>query len=152
MAGLLVVLGLVGVVAVFIPGLALQVVAVLAWAAVERSGWAWLTAGAVAAVAVAATVLKYSHPGRRLRAADIPGWLLLLAATAAVVGFFVIPVVGAPLAFVSSIYLFERRRKGRTAAWPSTKVALRAVATSMGIELAGALVIVVVFFAAALAL
>lgn len=135
-----------------IPGLALQVIAVVAWAIVERSGWAFLAAGLVVAVAVAATTLKYLRPGRRLRAADIPGWLLLVATMAAVVGFFVVPVVGAPLGFVSSIYVFERGRKGRDAAWPSTKVAIRAVATSVGIELAGAFVIVVIFFAAALAL
>ncbi len=67
-------------------------------------------------------------------------------------GFFVVPVIGAPLGFVLSIYVFERRRKGREAAWPSTKQALRAIATSIGIELAGAFVITIVFFVAALSL
>ena len=110
----------------------------------------WATLSAVLLVAVAATVLKYLHPGRRLRAAGIPHWLLLVAATAAVAGFFVIPVIGAPLAFVVSIYLFERRRRGKQAAWPSTKSALGAIATSIGIELAGAFTIAVIFFTGAL--
>ena len=152
LAGLVIVIGLVGVVAVFVPGLALQVVAVTLWAFVESSSWAWAVLMVVVGIAVSATVLKYLNPGRRLRAAGIPGWLLLTAAAAAFLGFFVVPVVGAPIGFVLSIYVFERRRKGKTAAWPSTKQALRAIAASIGIELAGAFLIAVVFFAAALAL
>lgn len=134
-----------------VPGLALQVLAVVLWALVESTAIAWVTAAVVVAVAVAATVLKYLHPGRRLKAAGIPRWLILVAATAAVVGFFAIPVVGAPLAFVGSIYLFERRRRGKTAAWPSTKTALGAIAASIGIEIAGASIIAVIFFASAIA-
>lgn len=145
-------IGLVGVVAVFVPGLALQVGAVLLWAFVESSAWSWVVLAVVIAVAVAASVLKYLRPGKRLRAAGIPGWLLLTAAALAAVGFFVVPVIGAPLGFVLSIYLFERRRRGREAAWPSTRQALRAIATSIGIELAGAFVITIVFFVAALSL
>ena len=135
-----------------VPGLALQVLAVVIWAVVESSVAGWATLAIVLLVAIAATVLKYLHPGRRLKAAGIPQWLLLVAATAAVVGFFAIPVVGAPLAFVLSIYLFERRRKGKAAAWPSTKAALGAIATSIGIELAGAFIIAVIFFASAIVL
>lgn len=145
-------LGMVGVVAILVPGLALQVAAVAVWAYVEGDVAAWLTAGVVAAVALAATILKYLHPGRRLKAAGIPGWLLLAAATVAAIGFFAVPVIGAPLGFVATIYVFERRRKGQAAAWPSTRAALRAIATSIGIELAGAFVITAIFFAAALAL
>lgn len=122
------------------------------WAVVESSVGGWATLAVVLLVAIAATVLKYLHPGRRLKAAGIPHWLLLVAATAAAIGFFAIPVVGAPLAFVVSIYLFERRRRGKAAAWPSTCAALGAIATSIGIELAGAFVITVVFFASAIAL
>lgn len=122
------------------------------WAAVESSSWGWVVFGLVLAIGVATTVFKYSHPGKRLRAAGIPGWLLAAAATSAAVGFFVVPVVGAPLGFVASIYLFERRRKGKNAAWPSTKQALRAIVTSIGIEFTGALLIMAVFFVAVLAL
>lgn len=148
----MVLVGLVGVVAVFVPGLALQVLAILLWAVAEPSPWSWAVFAVVLAIGVGASVLKYLHPGRRLRAAGIPAWLLLVAATSAAVGFFVIPVIGAPLGFVLSIYLFERRRRGKEAAWPSTRQALLAIATSIGIELAGAFVIAVVFFAAALGL
>lgn len=138
--------------AVFVPGLALQVVAVLFWAIVESNAWSWAVLAVVLAVAATATVLKYLHPGKRLRAAGIPARLMLAAGIMAAVGFFVIPVIGAPLGFVLSIYVIERRRKGKEAAWPSTRQALRAIATSIGIELAGAFIITVVFFVAALGL
>ena len=64
----------------------------------------------------------------------------------AVVGFFVVPVVGALLGFVLGIYLVEltRHRDSRTA-WASTRLALRAVALSIGIELGAGFAIVLVW-------
>lgn len=150
LAGLAVLAGLVGIVAVFLPGIALQVVAVAVWAFEESTGLAWVVLVVVVGLAVGATVLKYLFPGRRLREAGVPGRVLLVAVLVAIVGLFVIPVVGAPIGFVLAIYAFERARKGRARAWPSTRTALRAVATSMGIELAGGFLIAVAFFAGAL--
>ena len=150
LAGLVVLAGLVGIVVVVLPGIALQVVAVAFWAWEESTLIGWVAVGLVAALAVAASLLKYLSPGRRLRAAGIPGWLLLAAVLVGIVGLFVIPVVGAPIGFVATIYSFERARKGKALAWPSTKSAMRAVLTSIGIELAGGFLIAVVFFAAAL--
>lgn len=134
---------------VILPGIALQVAAVFVWALVESSLPGWVVLGLTLAIALAASVLKYLHPGRRLKEAGIPNWLMLGAVTAAVIGFFAIPIVGAPLAFVLTIYVFERQRRGRAVAWPSTKAALRAILTSTGIELAGAFVILAVFLTGA---
>lgn len=139
-----------GVVFVVLPGIALQVIAVGVWALEESSVFAWSVFGLVVGLAIAATVFKYLYPGRRLKKAGVPGWLLLTAVVVAIVGLFVIPVVGAPLGFVSTIYLFERSRKGKILAWPSTKAAMRAVVTSVGIELTGGFLITVVFFSGAL--
>lgn len=97
-------------------------------------------------LAVTASVFKYLYPGRRLREAGVPGWLVLVAVLVAIVGLFVVPIVGAPIGFVLTVYLFERRRHGRARAWPSTNSALRAVVQSAGIELAGGFLITVVFF------
>ena len=150
LAGLAVLAGLVGIVVVFLPGLVLQVAAVAIWAFEESTFVGWVVLGTVVGLAVTASVLKYVFPGRRLREAGIPGWVLLVAVMVAVVGLFAIPVVGAPIGFVVAIYVFERARKGRERAWPSTKTALRAVLTSIGIELAGGFLIAAVFFAGAL--
>ena len=107
-------------------------------------GWAVLVL--TVALAIAASVVKYVFPGKRLKEAQVPGWLVLVAVVVAIVGLFVIPVVGAPIGFVLTIYLFERARHGSERAWPSTKSALRAVVQSIGIELSGGFLIAVVFF------
>lgn len=150
LAGLAVLAGLVGIVLVFLPGLALQVIAVAVWAFEESTTAGWVALGLVVALAVAASILKYLFPGRRLKEAGVPGWVLLMAVLVAIVGLFAIPVVGAPIGFVVTVYGFERARKGKDRAWPSTKSALKAVFTSIGIELAGGFLIAVVFFAGAL--
>lgn len=150
LAGLAVIAGLVGIVVVLLPGITLQVIAVAVWAFEESTIVGWTVLAVVVGLAVTATVLKYLFPGRRLKEAGVPGWVLLAAVTVAVVGLFVVPVVGGPLGFVLTIYVFERKRKGQAMAWPSTKRALRAVLTSIGIELAGGFAIAAVFFAGAL--
>lgn len=142
--------GLIGIVVVFLPGLALQSAAVALWALEESTVTGWVVLGLVVALAVAASVIKYLFPGRRLREAGIPGWVLLMAVIVAIVGLFAIPVIGAPLGFVATVYGFERMRRGKERAWPSTKGALKAVFTSIGIELAGGFLIAVVFFGGAL--
>lgn len=147
LAGIGVLLGLVGVVVAVVPGLVLQVIAVTIWSFEKGSALGWIVLGLVLAIAAIATVLKYAFPHRRLREEGVPGWVLFVAVVASIIGFFVIPVIGAPIAFILTVYLFERVRRGPTQAWPSTKTALRAVLTSMGIELAGGFAITIVFFA-----
>ena len=149
-AGLFVLAGLVGVLVVVVPGIPLQVLAVALWAFEESSTLGWVVLAVVAALGLTAMVAKFVFPGRRLRESGVPGWVLALAATAAGIGFFVVPVVGAPLGFVAAIYLFERARVGKPRAWPSTKEAMRAVLASTGIELAGGVLILGVFVAGAL--
>ncbi len=63
-----------------------------------------------------------------------------------VIGFFVIPVLGLPIGFVLGIYLAElANRRDQRMAWTSTKHALKGVALSVGVELAGALLATVVW-------
>lgn len=150
LAGAVVLIGLVGIVLVFIPGIALQAIAVSVWAFEESSGVGWAVLVLVLGVAVAVTVLKFLYPRKRLIEAGVPSWVLFAAVLAAIVGLFVIPLAGAPIAFVGAIYMFERARVGRSQAWPSTKVALRALLTSTGIELVGGFLIAGTFFAGAL--
>jgi uncharacterized protein YqgC (DUF456 family) len=150
LAGLAVLVGLVGIVVPILPGLALQVVAVALWAFEESNFTGWVVLGLAVGLAAAATVFKYLFPGRRLKATGVPGWVLLAAVLVGVIGLFALPVIGAPIGFVLTIYFFERARKGKALAWPSTKGALRAVLTSIGIELVGGFSIAVLFFVGAL--
>ncbi len=149
LAGIAVVIGLIGIVLVFLPGLLLQVAAVTLWALEDSSVVGWIVLGMTVALAVGATILKYMFPQRRLKQEGVPGWILLVAVVVAILGFFLVPVVGAPLGFILAIYVFERVRRGPTRAWPSTKTALKAVVTSTGIELSGGFLILLVFLVGA---
>lgn len=141
LVGLVILAGLVGVVLPVLPGAILVLGAILVWAYDVGSATSW-TVFVVAALVITVTqVAKYVVPGRRLADGAIPRSTLLLGALAGIVGFFVIPVVGLLVGFVLGVYVAEYRRLGsHSAAWPSTKLAVRAVGLSLAIELFGALV------------
>jgi uncharacterized protein YqgC (DUF456 family) len=135
--GLLVVVGLFGIVVPVLPGSVLVALGIGIWAGENGSGLAWATFAVAVACLLVGAVVKYAVPGRRLKAA-VPTSTLLVGGLAAVVGFFVIPVVGVLVGFPIGIYLAERLRVGADGAWPSTRAALRAVGVSILIELAAA--------------
>lgn len=139
--GILILVGLAGIVLPVIPGLILAIGAVVLWAGLTGGAAAWSVAIGAIVLGFASQIVKYLVPGRRLRDAGIPRTTLYVAAALAFAGFFVIPVIGAPIGFVLGIYLAERQRLGTTLAMPSTRSALRAVGLSIGIEfLAGLLI------------
>lgn len=137
--GIVILVGLVGVVVPVLPGSILILGAVLVWASVDGSNTAWVVFALAAVLLVAGAVVKYTIPGRRLKAVGVPNRSLMLGGLLAIVGFFVIPIVGLVVGFVIGVYLAERHRVGRSLAWPSTKSALKAVGASILIELAAAL-------------
>lgn len=138
----LILIGMVGIVIPVIPGLLLCLAAVFLWALDAQSTLGWSVIAVCALLYLAGVALQYAVPGRRLREAGVRRSTLVIAVLLAAVGFFVIPVVGAPIGFVLGIYLVELgHSQDRTAAWASTKSALKAVFLSMGIELLAALAI-----------
>lgn len=139
---LLIVVGLLGIVVPVLPGLLLVLAGVLLWAFLTGTGLAWGLFAACVLVAAAGWTLQYLVPGRRMKERGVPTSTLFLAVVAAVVGFFVIPVVGALLFFVGAIFLVESARThDRGIARTRTRHAVVAVAQSVGIELLAALVI-----------
>jgi uncharacterized protein len=148
LAGLLVVVGLVGVVVPVIPGLVLVLAGIGVWAVPRNDAVGWTVLGIAAAVLVLGTVAKYLLPGARMRAAGVPGRTLLAGGVLGIVGFFVVPVVGLVLGFVLGIYLAELARLGRGRAWASTRTALGAVGLSILIELAAGLLATAVWVGA----
>lgn len=143
--------GLMGIVVVVVPGLLIVAGSVLIWALIEGGATGIAVGVLAAAVAVVTAVLKYQRPGRRLVDSGVPTGHLIMAAIAGVVGLFVVPVVGAPLFFVGAIYVLALARLGRDRAWPATKSAMRAVIHSVGIELAGAGLIALIWLVGVLA-
>ena len=136
--GLLIAVGVVGVLVPVLPGTALVAVAVLVWAIQGDTTGSWVFGLAALGLLVLGTIVKYAVPGRRLKQSGIPARTQVVGALVGIIGFFVIPVVGVLVGFVLGIYLAERARLGASAAWPSTKQAMRAVGLSLLIELAAA--------------
>ena len=148
LVGVVILVGLAGIVLPILPGLALIVGAVLIWALVEATAFAWVVFAICFALGAAATVIKYLIPGRRLKESGVALSTMLMALVGAVIGFFVIPVVGAPIGFMAGIYLVQWHRMGRGEAWPATLRTAGAIALSIGIELAGGLLILGVWLVA----
>lgn len=145
--GLVMLVGLFGVLVPVLPGLALVWLAGLAWAWLDGGGVArWTVFGLMSAILLAATIAKYVLPARSARTSGAPRSTILLGAAGAVVGFFVIPVVGLVVGGVGAIYLAELSRLGdRDGAWRSTRAVLRAVGIGVLIELTAAVLAILVW-------
>ena len=140
LVALAIALGLIGIVVPLLPGILLVYGAILVWAVVEHNVTAWVTLAVVTVLIGATTLIKYMWPARRMRAADVGTGTLLIGGVLGIVGFFVIPVLGLVIGFVLGVYLAElSNRRDQRLAWASTKNALKGVALSVGVELAGAL-------------
>jgi uncharacterized protein len=132
--------GIIGIVVPLLPGTLLVFAAIAVWAIVENNVTGWVTLGVVTALLGASLFIKYTWPVKRMRAADVRTLSLVAGGVLGVIGFFVIPVIGLVIGFVLGVYLAELATRGdQRLAWLSTKHAVKGVALSMGVELAGAL-------------
>ncbi|MCR8578304.1 DUF456 domain-containing protein [Streptomyces sp. Isolate_219] len=142
-AGLVMLLGLLGVLVPGIPGPLIVWAGVMWWTLSEKSALAWVVLMAATALLLLNQVLKWLLPARNLRAVGTPYRALFLAGVAGIVGFFVIPVIGGLLGSVGGLYLLERIRLGSHGdAWASTRTALRAIGLSVLVELFACLLVV----------
>ncbi len=134
--GALLVVAMLGVVVPLLPGTALAWAAILVWAIVQRSTVGWLVLLVASGTAAVGFVIKYLVPSRRMSGQGVPNTTTLVGGVLGVVGFFVVPVVGAPIGFVLGVYLAEwARLRAHSLAWQSTRTALGAVGLAMLIEL-----------------
>jgi uncharacterized protein YqgC (DUF456 family) len=145
LAGIAILVGLVGIVVPVLPGTLLILVAVLVWAALVGGTTAWAVAAVASLLLVVGGVVKYTVPGRRLKTAGVPNSTIVVGGLLGIVGFFAIPVVGLFVGFIGGVYLAELRRLGHPQAWPSTVAALKATGLSILIELAAGLLAASVF-------
>jgi uncharacterized protein YqgC (DUF456 family) len=142
LAGIVMLLGLLGVLVPGVPGPLACWAAVLWWASSEHTTLSWAVLAGATVVLLVNLVLKWLLPTRSMRAAGVSRRALLTAGGAAIVGFFVVPVVGALLGFVGGLYVFERGRLGsHSGAWLSTRTAMRALGTAILIELLACLLV-----------
>lgn len=131
--------GLVGIVLPVLPGSILILGAILVWSTEDGSRTAWTVFAVATVLLVGGGIVKYTIPGRSLKASGVPTRSILLGSLLGILGFFVVPVVGLFVGFVLGVYLSEHQRVGAALAWPSTRAAVTAVGASVLIELAAAL-------------
>uniref|UniRef100_UPI003D8CD5F7 DUF456 domain-containing protein n=1 Tax=Gordonia sp. B7-2 TaxID=3420932 RepID=UPI003D8CD5F7 len=132
--------GLVGIVIPVLPGTLLVGGAILVWAIIV-GGAAWAVFAIVAVVLAVGEVVKYFLAGRTLKSGGIPNITVIVGGLAAIVGFFVIPLVGLFVGFIVGAAATEliRTRDG-AAAWRGTIAAIKAAVVTIGIELVAALI------------
>lgn len=139
--------GCLGIIVPVLPGSVLVVGGLLLWALVVQAveGWTVLAVGsALALTGMAAGVVL---TGARLKRRRIPNSSLLYAAAGAVVGLFVIPVVGVLVGFFAGLLLSEtaRQRDLRTAlesSWAALRAAGLGIVVEFGCGLAASSVFV----------
>jgi uncharacterized protein YqgC (DUF456 family) len=141
LVALVMVVGVAGVVVPVLPGLLLVWAAGIVWVWLDGAGPGRITVGVLLTLLlVVGTIAKYVLPARSASGAGAPRSTLLLGIVGAVLGFFLIPVVGMVVGGVGAVFLAElsRLHDGRSA-WRSTRAVLRAVGIGMLVELATAL-------------
>lgn len=136
-AGLLLLVGVVGTIIPVLPGSVLAVTALLAWAWLIGSTASW-TAGLIgAALVVAGMSASLVLTGRKMRAQQIPNGPVLIGVAVGIAGMFLIPVVGLFLGFALGLLLAEfARRRDVAAAWRSSLEAMKSMGLGMLLEFA----------------
>lgn len=143
--------GLAGTVVPLLPGALLVAGAIAVWAVATGGTTAWAIAIGALALIAAGQFLKYLIPGKQLKDSGVPNWVLIVGAIAAVVGFFVIPVVGLVVGFILGVFVSEVvRLKTFTDAWPTTWRAMKSAGWSVLIEFGSCLLGAALWAAAAL--
>ncbi|MDJ0383669.1 DUF456 domain-containing protein [Streptomyces sp. G-G2] len=142
LVGLVMLLGLLGVLVPGVPGTLLVWAGLLWWAMHERTSLAWSLLVAATALLLVVQVVKWLLPPRRLRGVGVTRRMAVYAGTGALLGFCLVPVVGAVPGFMGGIYLCERHRLGTHGeAVTSLRTVMRAVGTSVLVELFACLLV-----------
>lgn len=139
--------GLVGTALPLIPGLPIVWLAALVYGLVEGFGPTGTVAfGLITLLAVGGIVGGIVLPHRHVAAKGAARASVLAGAFGAVVGFFVIPVIGLIIGGVVGIYAMELRRTGDgAAAWSTTKTLLVGFGLGVLLELSAGILMVVIW-------
>ncbi|GAA1669451.1 hypothetical protein GCM10010977_11590 [Citricoccus zhacaiensis] len=125
-AGLLLVVAVLGTIIPILPGSILTVITLIGWAWVLGSPAAWTAAIIGAGLAIAGLSASAVLTGRKMKREQIPNGPVLVGVVCAIVGMFVIPVVGLFVGFAVGLLAaeFARRRDFKAAArssWEALK-------------------------------
>jgi uncharacterized protein len=139
--------GALGTIVPLVPGISLVWAAGLVYGLDRGFGAVGVVALAVmTSLGVAATVGGYVVPKRRARGAGASRATVWLGVVGAVVGFFVVPVVGLPIGGVLGIYVGERLRTGDTVtAWRATRATIAGFGIAVLVQFAAAMSMIAVW-------
>lgn len=152
LVGLAIAVGVAGTLLPILPGLGLIWIAALVFGILEGFGIAgWTAMVIITGLAIAGTAAAIRVPQRAAAAGGISWKGQLLAVALAIVGFFVVPVVGAPIGFVAGVYLVARQQAS-TRAWEVTKSTLRALLVAAGLQFVAGLAMALTWVVWAVAL
>ncbi|MFH8612242.1 DUF456 domain-containing protein [Streptomyces sp. NPDC018029] len=142
LVGVVMLLGLCGVLVPGVPGSWLVWAAVLWWTLQDPNGLAWGILVGATAVLLASQAVRWQLPPRRLRESGATRRMGVFAGAGALIGFCVLPVIGAIPGFVGGIYTGERLRLGgHGEAVAATRAAMRGGGGSVLTELFACLLI-----------
>lgn len=142
-------IGLIGVLLPILPGLFVIGGVAVFWAVAEGTATAWVIVSVMIAVLATGTYLKYRVPGKELAAQGVPALTWALVGGGGVIGFFVIPVVGALAGVVAGAYVGERFRFGsHPPAWASTKRVVVSIGKGIALEFAAGMVAIAIWVGA----
>ncbi|MFJ8938649.1 DUF456 domain-containing protein [Streptomyces sp. NPDC102365] len=142
LVGVVMLLGLSGVLVPGAPGSWLVWAAVLWWAFEDPRALSWGVLVGATAVLLVAHVIRWWLPPRTLRASGATPRMAVYAGAGALLGFFLVPVLGAIPGFLGGAYLAERLRLGGHGdAMTSVRRVLRRGGTSVLVELFACLLV-----------
>ncbi|MEV5546327.1 DUF456 domain-containing protein [Streptomyces sp. NPDC052309] len=142
LTGLVILLGLCGVLLPGVPGSWLVWAGVLWWALKDPQPLAWAVLVGATVVLLLSQAVRWTLPPRRMRADDADRRLTAYAGAGALLGFVLVPVLGAIPGFMGGIYLAERSRLGRHGeAMAALRTAMRSGGSSTLTELFACLLI-----------
>ncbi|MEW2396227.1 DUF456 domain-containing protein [Streptomyces sp. NPDC046862] len=113
LVGVVLLLGLCGVLVPGVPGSWLVWAGVAWWALEDTSGLAWFVLVGATVVMLLSQAVRWMLPPRRPRESGATPRMAVFAGVGALLGFGLIPVIGAIPGFMAGIYLSERLRLGR---------------------------------------
>ncbi|HVR32022.1 MAG TPA: DUF456 domain-containing protein [Acidimicrobiia bacterium] len=152
LVGLAIAVGIAGTLLPILPGLGLIWIAALVFGILEGFGLGgWTAMAIITGLAIAGTVAAIRMPQKAAAAGGISWKGQLLAVALAIVGFFAIPVVGAPVGFVAGVYLVARQQDP-TRAWEVTRSTLRSLLVAAGLQFVAAIAMALTWLVWAVAL
>lgn len=142
LVGVVLLLGLCGVLVPGVPGSWLVWAAVMWWALEEPRPVAWWVLVGTTSVLLLSRAVRWGLPPRRLEESGATPRMAVYAGVGAVLGFVLVPVLGAIPGFIGGIYLAERLRLGRHGeAVAAVRLAMRSGGSSVLAELFACLLV-----------